>query len=855
MPDIDVASAELTQEPAPAGVDAEEVPIVHLFGYDTTGSWQHVEIEGVEPYLYARANEVRDRHPTETDQVRRVEWTTPDGEPFTTLRGTEVAKLYTYVPGQVPTVAAGYRTTWENDIPFPTRVLADTGWGDGVRVPTTDRRLDADEVTARSVDATWRVHYTDIEVDDTRGFPENGEEVILCITAYDNIENEYVVWIHDEGEGADISAREYTAVSEMHDASVDVRTYETEVDMLRSYFAYLRATRPAVITGWNSNDFDIPYLIDRAHVLRRGLDGDGGLGLDSISPLGTVYDSEYGPTVEGVVLLDLLEAFKQTQFTEMDSYRLEAVGEAVVGAGKAEYVGQIGELWRDRPGSLVDYNLRDVELLVEIDRQEATIAFWREVMDIASCPLTDAIVESSVVDRYILNKYHNDVVFPNQGSQPEVDGEYAGGAVFEPIDGVRERVATLDLKSLYPMSMLTLNASPETKVDPDEYDGPTVHAPNDVHFRQDEPGFTREVIEDLLAEREAKKAERDTHDPDSEQYAVLDRQQTAIKVIMNSLYGVMAWNRFRAYDREVASATTATGRRCIRYTADVVSDMGYEVLYGDTDSVLIQMPDKSKEGLLDEAFSVEDAINEAYDEFAATELDTESHRFQIEFEKLYRRYFQAGQPKRYAGKLWWNEGKDVDYIDVTGFEYERSDFSALSKEIQYEMLERIVEGADTDAIRSYLRDVMDRWERRAVDIDRIGKPGGLGKPLNGYAADTHSSRAAKYGNLVADAGVMQGMKCRRYYLDSVHPALFERLEREVGLDAQQDRLYAAFKESPDMIGVQQAEQLPPEVALDWEAMKGKTITEVAKGIASSLGISWDEVETGQQQTALDAFGD
>ena len=851
MIQIDVASIEMTQEPLSesdvASDDEQEHPIIHLFGYDTDGNWQHVEVEDVSSYMYVPHDEVGDDIVAH-EQVRDVQHTDSDGEPFRTIRGERVAKLFTYVPGDVPDLRPIFSTTWESDVPFPTRVGVDTDWHDGVAVPSTDRRLTTEEVEPTNVSTDWRIHYTDIEVDDVSGFPENGEQPIICITAYDSFENEYVVWLQDDGV-PDINEDDYTAESDLHDASVDVRLYDNEADMLRSYFAYLNVTRPAVVTGWNSNDFDVPYLIDRANVLSEDV------GLDSISPLRTAYDGNWGPTVEGVALVDLLDAFAATQFTEMDSYRLEAVGQAVVGTGKEEYVGRVGDLWRDKPGKLVDYNLRDVELLVEIDRREATIDFWREVQDIASCPLDDAIVESSVVDRYILNQYHNEVVFPNQGSQPETDEEYSGGAVFDPITGIRERVATLDLASLYPMSMLTLNASPETKVNPDEFDGPTVQSPNGIHFRQDKDGFTKQVIEDLLEERQLKKDQRDDCDPDSEQYAVYDRQQTAIKVIMNSLYGVMAWNRFRMYDQDVASATTATGRECIGHTADVVEEMGYELLYGDTDSVLIQLPDEPKDELLEVGFEVEEAINESYDEFALSELGAESHRFDIEFEKLYKRYFQAGSKKRYAGKLWWKEGKDVSYVDVTGFEYERSDFSPMSKEVQYEILEMIVEGADPSAVMEYLRDVMVRWDNREVNIGDIGKPGGIGKPLYNYDSDTHTSRAAKNGNLIAEAGLTQGTKCRRYYLDGVHPNLFARMEDKVGLDPTEDRLYAQFKRDPEMIGVQQAEQLPPEVQLDWEKMKQKTITEVAQGIAEAIGLDWNEVETGQQQSALSAFGD
>ncbi|MFL9629289.1 DNA polymerase domain-containing protein, partial [Aeromonas jandaei] len=83
-------------------------------------------------------------------------------------------------------------------------------------------------------------------------------------------------------------------------------------------------------------------------------------------------------------------------------------------------------------------------------------------------------------------------------------------------------------------------------------------------------------------------------------------------------------------------------------------------------------------------------INASYDEFAREVLGAEDHRFEIEFEKLYRRFFQAGRKKRYAGHIVWKEGTDVDDIDITGFEYKRSDIAAITKEVQRDVIEMIV---------------------------------------------------------------------------------------------------------------------------------------------------------------------
>jgi len=306
---------------------------------------------------------------------------------------------------------------------------------------------------------------------------------------------------------------------------------------------------------------------------------------------------------------------------------------------------------------------------------------------------------------YVLHKAFGEFVLPSKGQQ-EAE-EFEGGAVFDPITGVKENVSVLDLKSLYPMSMVTINASPETKVNPETFDGETYQTPTGVHFRKEPDGIIREMVDELLTERDEKKGLRDDHDPDSEPYARYDRQQAAVKVIMNSLYGVFGWDRFRLYDREMSAGVTSTNREVISFTEDAANDFGYEVAYGDTDSVMLELGSElSKAEAIETSFDIEDHINGAYDEFAAEQLNADEHRFQIEFEKLYRRFFQAGTKKRYAGHIVWKEGKDVDDIDITGFEYKRSDIAPITKEVQKRVIELVVVEGDVDGVEEYVHDVI-----------------------------------------------------------------------------------------------------------------------------------------------------
>jgi DNA polymerase I len=284
-----------------------------------------------------------------------------------------------------------------------------------------------------------------------------------------------------------------------------------------------------------------------------------------------------------------------------------------------------------------------------------------------------------------------------------------------------------------------------------------------------------------------------------------------------------------------------------------VDAVGGIVLH-NTDSVMLGLGgDVSTEEAIETSFKIEEHINASYDDFARDELNAYSHRFQIEFEKLYRRFFQAGKKKRYAGHIVWKEGKDVDDVDITGFEYKRSDIAPVTKEVQREVIERIVYGEDLENIRSYVSGVIDDFLAGEYSYDEIAIPGGIGKKLDAYETDTAQVRGAKYANELFGTNFSSGSKPKRLYLESVHPSFFERVERERGLDPREDPLYGEFKRDPDVICFEYDDQIPEAFDVDYEKMLDKTVKGPIERVIEALGMSWDEVKTGQEQTGLGSF--
>jgi len=567
----------------------DEFPVVHVFGRREIENGdpvlEHIEVYDFEPYFYVPIDDADAETIATYDGLVDYRETDAEGEPFESIRGDRLAKIVGRTPRDVGQVRDDF-DHYEADILFPNRLLIDKDIKSGVRVPERRTpegtiRIPHQEVEAVEANVTPRVNFFDIEVDDRRGFPEDGEEPIVCLTSHDSYRDEYVAWLYQSPAGVDGPAALDAYEPIQDDFEADVRVFDEEEAMLEAFVEYIRETGPDVMSGWNFADFDAPYLLDRMEELQSP-NHDYDLDIDRLSRVDEVWRSDWnGPDIKGRVVFDLLRAYQATQFSELESYRLDAVGEVELGVGKERYPGDIGDLWEQDPERLLEYNLRDVELCVELDRKQNIVAFFEEVASFVGCKLEDAPTAGDAVDMYVLHKAHGEFALPSKGTV-ESGEEFEGGAVFEPITGVRENVSVLDLKSLYPMCMWTTNASPETKVDPEEYDGDTYRTPTGQHFRTEPDGMMREMIDELLSEREDKKELRNSHEPGSEEYERYDRQQASVKVVMNSLYGVSGWDRFRLYDKDSAAAVTATGREVINFTQKSVNEFGYDVIYGDS---------------------------------------------------------------------------------------------------------------------------------------------------------------------------------------------------------------------------------------------------------------------------------
>lgn len=767
--------------------------VIHIFGRDVNGILKKVDVHGFRPYFYAPA--------LQADTLETIGGATVDiDHMYYTIKGSPLRRIYTKNPMHVRDIRSRYQH-FEADIPFTTRYMIDTNIKSGI--VSESESCHYLDIVPFDVTYPSRVCIADIECEDHRGFPEPERDAIICITGWDSFTNKYTTFVCTDKPSYDIGDNHR------------IETCRSEQELLTSFVDYIRKTDPDIMSGWNFTDFDLPYIVKRMNHLM--------MDSSKLARLPGKISDRFD--IRGRHIFDLLLAYKKINVAkgQKESYRLDAIAEDELGERKVRYAGTLTDLLKIDPDKLIEYNWKDVDLCVRINAKNRIIDFYKELSRYVGCPLDKTINSSSVVDIYVLRKVNGKFVLPSKGNL-QLD-PFEGATVFDPSTGLKRNVAVFDLRALYPMSMMTLNASPETKDDKGE-----LHSPNGVHFIKQPDGLTRSIIAELMRERDEKKSLMRKYPAHSPEYELYDMQQNVLKVIMNTYYGVSGYPRFRLYDHDIGGAVTSTGRAIIEYTRKIIETMGFNVIYGDTDSSMVVIKGETTDEILSSARAIEKELNSKYPEFAKKELNADVSYFSTKFEKLYKTFYQAGRKKRYAGNLIWKDGEIRDDIDIVGFEFKRSDSPKLTREVQKQLITMLLRDAPFNVVKDYLSTIITDYRRGRYSLDDIGIPGGIGKSLDNYEVDDAHVRGCKYANQYLGSRFLRGSKPKRIYIKNV-----------TGKYPQ-----------TDVICFEYGDQVPPEFKLNCELMMEKTLKLPISRIIEPLGWTWQDFDP--TFTTLSLFG-
>lgn len=394
-----------------------------------------------------------------------------------------------------------------------------------------------------------------------------------------------------------------------------------------------RGDYPDIITGWNVQFFDMPYLVNR---IRQELGEPAMLKLSPFERIASRNVTLYGRDqsvvdIRGIAILDYLELYKKFTYTQQESYRLDHIAHVELGKRKLSYdeYKSLARLYRENYQLFIDYNIQDVELVDELDQKLKLIELVCALAYSAKANFVDTFRQVRLWDIMIYHylRARNIQIPPRR--EVEKTEQYAGAYVKDPLVGQHEWIVSYDLASMYPHIIREWNLSPETLLSkvsgkwhtvdalltcPDvreHTEGTYALAANGVITRRDHEGFLPAMLKTLYDERtryknmatEAKK-QRELLQKDDPQYAALTKQiaaynnqQMVRKVNLNSAYGSLGSNYFRFYDTDLAEAVTLTGQLTIRWIANAVNaylneNMGTKADYiiaSDTDSIYVNL--------------------------------------------------------------------------------------------------------------------------------------------------------------------------------------------------------------------------------------------------------------------------
>jgi len=525
---------------------------------------------------------------------------------YVTLDGTKVDKVTDWTDADIQ---RGH--IFESDVNADTRTLVDMYY-------------ESDDLSVGH-----RELFFDIEVSGEGGFStaENADNPLTSISFYDKAGDRYVAILIDKKK----------KVKPVNEGNFILEVVQSEIELINLFLKYYIEIQPTILTGWNIEFFDIPYLYNRITKVC------GTTFANVLSPINQVeylkFRNRY--KIMGVSILDYMALYKNFTYSEEPSYALDFICRKELGRGKIEYEGTLDHLYESDIDKFIKYNINDVELVVDLDNKLKFLDQARGICHKGHVPYEDIFFTTRYLDGACLTYMKRlGIVAPDrkrrdkEESEEESSNDFAGAFVKDPIPGLYHWIFDEDMASLYPSIIRSLNISPETKVGRFEnwkevqdiyltgngkgnarfkYSNSSkselVPADNirqwlntnnytvsaiGVVYDKTRTGLVPSILETWMGEREEYRALAKKHgkEGNTELARFFDARQLTMKIVNNSLYGALGAAGFRFHDLDNAESITLTGQSVIRhamlkgnewFTKQTGEDKEY-VIYVDTDS-------------------------------------------------------------------------------------------------------------------------------------------------------------------------------------------------------------------------------------------------------------------------------
>jgi DNA polymerase-2 len=748
--------------------NGRRIPVVHLYGRLEDGSTFLVRDGRQRPHFYIPADAAGRARALGAPEPRPVDKRTFSGAPVCRIE----MQAPSDVPGLRDRLHEGGVDTFEADVRFAMRYLIERGIKggceiEGAPIPGHGVNWIFDDPVLRPADVRIepRVLSFDIETD------SKGER-LLAISLYAPGVDEVLI--------VDSSERE------MPERAIRCAN---EAAALERFCTRVAEIDPDVLTGWNVVDFDLAVLEKIAARLRRPFQLGREPGPMRLRKAEGYFGSGQA-SIPGRLVLDGIDLLRGA-FVRMDDYSLDAVARKVLGEGKAVS----GDV-RDRIGEIVHNYKHDLPAFALYARTDARLAYEiPQRLNLVQLAFARSQLTGMTPDRvaasiasfdflYLTELERQKIVAPTvRSDDSRVHAAQLGGYVLEPRAGLHTNVWVFDFKSLYPSIIRTFNIDPLSYVARPDPGADLIQVPGGAFRRA--PAILPRLLDELFPRREAAKKAGD------------DVASHAIKILMNSFYGVLGTPACRFFNPALANSITGTGREMLLWSKRWFESAGFEVLYGDTDSLFVHSRNSDPEAARLQAERLAVALNEELVRHISERWQVRS-RLELEFEKLYLKLFlpharhsTRGASKRYAGLLYGRAG--ADNVEFVGMEVVRRDWTELAKQVQRELYQRLFTGQRVD---SYLAEVV-RQVRDGARDDALVYRKNLRKSADDYTATTPphvaaarksaqpAERLIRYVMTTAGAEPLDNVQHpldREHYIDKQIKPVAEPVLATLGLD-------------------------------------------------------------------------
>ncbi len=644
----------------------------------------------------------------------------------------------------------------------------------------------------------------DIEVQCENGFPNPfmAEEELLAITIKNQQTKRIMVW----GIGKFKTDREDVTYVEC----------ESEVHLLKEFLVFWEKHLPDVVTGWNTEFFDIPYLCNR---IKKVFDEEE---VKRLSPWGGVFDKKIYQqgrnhqvyTLQGIAALDYYDLYRKFTYTNQESYRLEHIASVELGEKKKGNPFDTFREWYTKDfQSFIEYNINDVELVDKLEDKMKLIELCLTMAYDAKVNFVDVLGTVRYWDILIYNYLRERKIAITQKLHQEKIEQYEGAYVKDPIVGMHKWVMSFDLNSLYPHLIMQYNISPETLVPSEKKEGlvdkildgkvknETEHCmtPNGAYFRKDKRGFLPELMEKIYNDRvtykklllETQQRYEDTGDKSLlKDISKYNNIQMAKKISLNSAYGAIGNHWFRYFDLLVATAITTSGQLSIRwiekalnkYLNKILETDGEDyVIASDTDSVYITF-DTLVSKLFDEGTETSKIIS-FLDKVAKDKLEPFINRSYSDLAEVVGAYEQKMNMSRevIADKGIWtakkryilnvHDSEGVRYakprLKIMGIEAVKSSTPAPCRAKIKEALDIIMNG-DEKELNTFIQDF--REDFMELSPEEIAYP----RSCNGLARWTTDHNLFRKGAPIhVKGGILYNHLLKKHNLGNKYPSILE----------------------------------------------------------------------------------